>query len=109
MVYALNLFDIKPGQVSLYRQYASEAGRVIFGLGGRVICSGWHPRTVKGEEIRSYLIVVEFPDREAYEFFLNHSEHEVMHRLREESTCNYIWKVFEPWDLQTWLAFPGKK
>ncbi len=91
----------------MYRQYSIEAGRIIFGLGGKVLCSGWHPTTLKGEETRSYLIVVEFPNLEALHEFLYKPEHATTHQLRENSTHNYIWKTFEPWDLKKWVAFPS--
>ena len=107
MIYTLNLFDILPEKAHLYRQYSREAGRVILGLGGRVICSGWHDTTLRGEETRAHFIVVEFPTQEAFELFLGSPEHRDMHQLREDSTVNYIWKVFEPWNLEYWVAFAG--
>src|SRR6476646_5997592 len=107
MIYTLNLFDILPDKVQLYRRYSIEAGKVIFGMNGKVVSSGWHPTTLRGEETRHYFIIVEFPDMEALEFFLNDPAHHDMHEMRENSTENYIWKIFEPWNLNTWVAFPG--
>ena len=107
--YTLNLFDILPGKEAMYRKYSVEAGRIIFALGGKVLCSGWHPTTLRGEETRSYLIVVEFPTLEAVHQFLYKPEHAAVHKLREDSTDNYIWKIMEPWDLKTWVAFPSLK
>ncbi len=107
VAYALNLFDILPGKESTYRQYSIEAGRIIFGLGGKVICSGWHPKTLRGDEMRSHFILVEFPSEDVFRFFLESPDHQSTHQLREDSTTNYIWKLFEPWDLKTWVAFPG--
>ena len=105
MLYTLNLFDIIPEKARLYRRYSIEAGKLIFGVNGRVVCSGWHSRTLRGEEIRTHLIVVEFPDEKALDFFLNDPAHHAIHEMRENSTTNYIWKIFEPWDLDAWVAF----
>lgn len=107
--YTLNLFDIIPGKESIYRQYSKEAGRVINSLSGKVVISGWHPTTLHGDETRSYLIVVEFPDMNAVESFLYDPKHFAMHQLRKTSTENYIWKIFEPWELNRWVVFPSIK
>lgn len=109
MVYTLNLFDIRPESLDLYRQYSREAGQSIAALGGQVTCSGWHPHTLRGEELRSYFIIVAFPSHETFATFLNDPQYEAMHALREASTENYIWKLFEIWDLNYWVAFPGLK
>jgi uncharacterized protein (DUF1330 family) len=108
-IYTLNLFDITPSRDKVYREYSRAAGKVISSLNGSVICSGWHPTTLRGEDTRSYFIVVEFPDREAFDLFLNSPLHASMHALRENSTENYIWKIFEPWDLKRWVAYPSLK
>ncbi len=105
MLYTLNLFDIIPEKAQMYRKYSIAAAKIIFGSGGRVVSSGWHPKTLKGEETRSYFIIVEFPDKEALDFFLHDPKHQAMHELREQSTTNYIWKIFEPWDLDAWVTF----
>jgi uncharacterized protein (DUF1330 family) len=108
-IYTLNLFDIIPGKESRYRQYSKEAGRVINSLGGKVVTSGWHPTTLHGDDTRNYLIVVEFPDINVVESFLYDPKHIALHQLRETSTENYIWKIFELWDLKRWVAFPSIK
>ncbi len=107
MIYTLNLFDIRPENIDLYRQYSREAGRVIAALGGQVICSGWHPKTLRGEMMRSFFIVVAFPSHEAFMTFLNDPQYKEMHTWRDASTENYIWKLFESWDLRHWVAFSG--
>jgi len=107
MIYTLNLFDIRTGKIELYREYSLEAGRVISSLNGKPICSGWHSKTLRGNEFREYFIVVEFPSQEALDSFLYDPRNAKMHKLREVSTENYIWKVFEPWNLDLWVAFKG--
>lgn len=108
-IYTFNLFDIIPDKLQLYRQYSIQAGKVIFSLGGKVVCSGWHPSTLRGDTTRGYFIIVEFPSLSTVESFLHDPQNEAIHQMREESTENYIWKIFEPWDLRRWVAFPSVK
>jgi uncharacterized protein (DUF1330 family) len=49
------------------------------------------------------MIVVEFPSDAAFEQFLDEAEQQGIHRLREHSTTDYIWTLYEPWDLRSWV------
>ena len=40
MIYALNVFNLLPGKENDYREYSVKAGRIIYGLGGRVVSAG---------------------------------------------------------------------
>ena len=93
MIYTLTLFDIIPDKIQLYRQYSKEVGKLIPNVGAMVVCSGWHRKTLRGEEARHFFIVVEFPTEEALDYFLNAPAHRHIHDLREQSTTNYMWKV----------------
>lgn len=104
MIYALNLFNFVPGKEDMYRDYSVKAGRLIYGLGGRVVSSGYKPiRYLTGEVNREQFIIVEFPSEEAFERFHSEAVQHSIHRLREESTSDYIWTLFEPWDLREWV------
>ena len=68
-VFALNVFNLLPGKEDQYRDYSVRAGRIIYGLGGKVVSSGWHPvREMYADRIRSYFIVVEFPSEAVFQF-----------------------------------------
>ena len=43
MIYALNVFNLIPGKEDEYRDYSVQAGRIIYGLGGKVISAGAGP------------------------------------------------------------------
>ena len=43
MVYALNLFNFVAGKEDRDREYSVKAGKIIYGLGGRVIAAGHAP------------------------------------------------------------------
>jgi len=52
MIYALNLFNLIPGKENEYRDYSVRAGRIIFGLGGRVVSAGTGPlREMHGDTL----------------------------------------------------------
>ena len=50
------------------------------------------------------MIVVEFPSESVFQMFLDEGEQQGIHRLRENSTTDYIWTLYEPWDLRTWVT-----
>ena len=104
MIYALNLFNLIPGKENDYRAYSVKAGRIIFGLGGRVVSAGTGPlREMHGDTIRRQLIVVEFPSLEVFEQFIDEAESQNIHHLRENSTSDYIWTLYHPWDMKEWV------
>jgi len=110
VIYALNLFNLVDGKEDMYREYSVKAGKIIYGLGGRVVSSGHKPiRYLEGDVQREQLIIVEFPSQEAFEQFHSEAEQHDIHRLRQESTSHYIWTVFEPWDIREWVAASGTK
>ena len=105
MIYALNAFNLIPGRENEYRDYSVKAGRIIFGLGGRVVSAGKGPlREMHGDKTRSQMIVVEFPSLEIFEQFIDEGETQNIHHLRENSTTDYIWTLYEPWNLKEWVT-----
>ena len=104
MVYALNIFNLVSGKESLYREYSVKAGKIIYSKGGKVLSSAWKPiRKMKGDIERRYMIVVEFPSKEVFQEFLDKAKSENIHQLRESSTKDYIWTLYEPWDIKAWV------
>ena len=104
MVYALNVFNLVSGKENLYREYSVRAGKIIYSKGGKVLSSAWNPiRKMKGDIERRYMIVVEFPSKEVFQEFLNEAETENIHQLRENSTKDYIWTLYEPWNIKAWV------
>ena len=104
MVYALNVFNLVSGKENLYREYSVKAGKIIYSKGGKVISSACNPiRKLKGDIDRRYMIVVEFPSKEVFQEFLEEAETQNIHRLRESSTTDYIWTLYEPWNIKVWV------
>ena len=107
MVYALNVFNFANGKEDDYREYSIKAGNIIYGKGGRVVSSGWNPiRKLHGDKTRKYMIVVEFPSEQIFQDFLDEAETQNIHLLRENSTTDYIWTLYEPWDIRDWVKAP---
>ena len=104
MVYALNLFNLLPSKENLYKQYSIKAGKIIYSKGGKVLSSGRNPiMKLKGDIERSYMIVVDFPSVEVFKEFLDEAETQDIHKLREGSTKDYIWTLYEPWNIKAWV------
>ena len=104
MPYALNLFNLVPGKEDQYRRYSVLAGKIIYGLGGRVVLAGHAPlRYLHADVERRQLIVVDFPSEAVFQQFLDEAERQHIHELREGATTDYIWTLFEQWDMRSWV------
>ncbi len=104
MVYALNVFNLLPERENEYRDYSVKAGKIIYGMGGRVVASGWKPiRKLHGDTERRYLIVVEFPSEAVFQAFIDEADKQNIHHLRENACTDYIWTLYEPWDIREWV------
>ena len=49
------------------------------------------------------MILVEFPSKQIFQDFLDEAELQNIHYLRESSTSEYIWTLYEPWDIKAWV------
>ena len=104
MIYALNVFNLIPGREDDYRDYSVRAGKIIRRLGGTVVSAGSGPlRELHGDRTRRQMIVVEFPSVEVFEQFIDEAETQNIHHLRENSTTDYIWTLYESWDVKKWV------
>jgi uncharacterized protein (DUF1330 family) len=104
MVYALNVFNLVPGREDQYRDYSVKAGKIIYGFGGKVVASGWQPlRRMHEDRERRHFIVVEFPSEAVFQQFLDEAQRQGIHELRETACTDYIWTLYQPWDLRAWV------
>jgi uncharacterized protein (DUF1330 family) len=109
MVYALNVFTLIPGKEEQYKEYSVKAGKVIYGLGGRVVASGHDPlRHMHGDLPRQIFIVVEFPGEGVFQQMVDELDRQNLHTLREGATKDYIWTLYQAWDLRAWVREGGK-
>ena len=40
----------------------------------------------------------------AFQNFLDEGERQDIHKLRDSWTTDYIWTLYEPWDLREWMS-----
>ena len=95
-LYALNLFDLADND--LYHEYSRRSVDAVNKHGGKVVALGRLDDVVQtqpGVEPRMVMVLVEWPSREAFDAFLEDSDHEDLHLLREEGTQNYLWWTYE--------------
>ena len=105
MVYALNVFNLVDGREDTYKVYAVKAGRLLQRVGASVAVAGRRPiQMIEGDLVRRYFMVVQFPDASAFARFLDLIRAEDMHQTRQSSTKDYIWTVYETWDLTRWVS-----
>ena len=105
MVLALNVFNLIKNKEDDYKKYSVKAGKIIYDLGGRVVSSGWSPiRNMHGDIERNYMIVVEFPSEKIFQNFLDEASSQKIHELRENSTKDYIWTLYKPWNIKAWVG-----
>lgn len=93
--YALNLFDLADND--LYRQYSKRSVAAVQKHGGEVVALGgldgaWDEAEV---EPRRVMVLVEWPSKQAFQYFIEDPEHEGLHPLREEGTRNYLWWTYD--------------
>src|SRR5689334_15112089 len=104
MVYALNVFNFADGGESAYKRYAVQAGRLLQRVGGSVAVAGHRPlQMIEGDRIRECFMIVQFPDAQAFAAFLALVEAEDMHQTRHGATRDYLWTLYESWNLAAWV------
>lgn len=96
-LYALNLFDLAPNDD--YRAYSKRSAQAVAKYGGKVVALGRldaDATQLAGDTPpRQVMILVEWPDRAAFDRFLDDPEHHDLHPLREHGTQNYLWWAYE--------------
>ncbi|MDC0602694.1 hypothetical protein OAP14_06640 [Aliiglaciecola sp.] len=104
MIYALNLYDILDGEENTYKEYVKLATQQLAGLDAKPICSGTNPiRSLKGNA-RQHMLVMGFGSEHDFDEFMHRLEKHNLHILRESSTENYIWTLFDHWNLKHWVT-----
>ncbi len=103
MIYALNLYDIVEGEESTYKKYVALATQQLAGIDAKAVASGTQPiKQLKGKT-RQHMLIMQFGQIEDFDLFMQRLNEQHLHQLRETSTDNYIWTVYQNWDLKAWL------
>lgn len=106
MLYALNLFDIEDKE--MYREYMRIAGPVVQELGGELIVMGRladdHPMIMPGTTFggsQRWCVIATYKTKEDVLTFWEHPDNLAIKHMREDSTSNYVWALYEPADIMT--------
>jgi len=96
-LYALNLFDLADNRD--YLAYSKRSLAAVGKYGGKPVALGrldLEATPQPGDtEPRQVMVLVEWPDRAAFEAFQNDPDHHDLHPLRENGTRNYLWWAYE--------------
>jgi uncharacterized protein (DUF1330 family) len=96
-IYALNLFDVADREE--YLAYSKRSPTEVGRYGGRVVALGKFRENVLGEvEGRQVLVLVEWPDKEAFDGYCSDPTLADLHGHREDGTSAYVWQLFDRLD-----------
>ena len=97
MIYTLNVYDIIPGKEAIYARYAASVAPLFNNFDMALTAAGRNPiREISGQT-RNHFALVQFADIENFDGFMAALKENDFHRLREESTENYLWTIYEAW------------
>ena len=96
-LFALNLFDLADNDD--YLAYSRRSVAAVGKYGGKVVALGKLDPEASPEpgntDPRQVMVLVEWPDRAAFEAFQRDPDHHDLHPLRRNGTKNYLWWSYE--------------
>ena len=96
-LYALNLFDLADDDEHL--AYTDRSAAAVGTYGGTVVALGeLDAQTTPGigaVHPRQVMVLVEWPDRAAFDAFLADPDHHDLHPRRENGTRNHLWWAYD--------------
>jgi uncharacterized protein (DUF1330 family) len=96
-VYALNLFDV--ANRDEYLAYSKRSVAEVARYGGRVVALGKFRESILGDvEPRQVLILVEWPDKDAFDGYCGDPGLTDLHAHRENGSSAYVWQLFDRLD-----------
>ncbi|MDD5311925.1 MAG: DUF1330 domain-containing protein [Dehalococcoidia bacterium] len=81
-VVMLNLLKFKPGGAADYASYAKAAGHFVADIGGKVLYLGKAGELLQGNEEWDYVMLVQYPSRQAFIKMINDPEYLKSHEDR---------------------------
>lgn len=103
MIYAMNLYDIRKDKEDVYKQYMTRSIELMNGISVEQVASGHNPSKSLCGESRQHFVVMKFGSMDEFELLMRRQEESGVNLLREESTTNYIWTLYDNWDIGSWL------
>ncbi len=88
----LVIVDIKISELAPYQEYIRLITPHVHACGGRYLARGGNPRTLDGAWHAERIVVMEYPDAETAQAWLDDPEIAHIHQMRRDnsSQCNMI-------------------
>lgn len=99
MVYVINLFNIADGKENVYKEYVRKSVEITSDLDMERVASGNKLLKSMTGKPRSHFIVMKFGSINDFDQMVARQNKIGLDKMREESTEDYIWTVYENWDL----------
>ncbi len=103
MIFALNLYDIIEGKEDVYKEYMKQSIELMDGIDAEPVAAGHKPCKELSGNTRQHFVVMKFGSMNDFETLMERQQASDVNKLREDATENYIWTMYEEWDMGTWL------
>lgn len=103
MIFAMNLYDIVEGKEDIYKEYMKQSVELMEGIDAEPVAAGHNPRKELSGETREHFVIMKFGSMKDFDSLMERQEANEVNKLREVSTENYIWTMYDEWDLGSWL------
>jgi len=103
MIFAMNLYDIVEGKEELYKEYMKQSIELMDGIDAEPVAAGHNPRKALSGKARGHFVIMKFGSMQDFDTLMERQEANEVNTLREASAENYIWTMYDEWDLGSWL------
>jgi hypothetical protein len=104
MLYAVNLYDLVEGKENVYREYVRQTFPLTNGIDMEQIAAGCPPYNAIQGVARGHFIVIRFGSMDDFNTLMARQKANNVDKLREEATENYVWTLYQNWDIAHWLG-----
>lgn len=103
MIYAMNLYDIIDDKEEMYKEYLKQSIELLEGIDAEPVVAGEKPLDSLYGQARQHFLIMKFGSKKDFDLLMQRQEEQQINELREQSTSNYIWTLYEEWDVGHWL------
>jgi uncharacterized protein (DUF1330 family) len=103
MIFAMNLYDIVDGKEHIYKEYMKQSVELMDGIDAEPVAAGHNPRKELSGNTRGHFVIMKFGSMKDFDALMARQEASNVNKLREEATENYIWTMYDEWDIGAWL------
>ena len=103
MIYAMNLYDIIDAKEEMYKEYMRQSVELMDGIDAEPVAAGHNPLKELVGDARGHFVIMKFGSMSDFDTLMERQEAGDVNKLREEATENYIWTMYDEWDIGSWL------